>query len=80
MNGFNEWRRKLMHEGHVPLPHDHFIRLLLTDMNREINKYAKNQHIPRSKEKFESSSQRAADIKEFKKLVKSKKKEAYAIS
>ena len=44
--GFNEFRRDLMRQKVFNLPHKHFIRLMIIDNKRSIDKYIKDQHIP----------------------------------
>ena len=45
---FNDFRRDLMKKQVFPLPHNHFIRLMMIDNRRSIDKYIKDQHIPES--------------------------------
>lgn len=60
---FNEWRRELMDNGSIPLPHPQIVKLQLIDQNREISKLEQNQHIPEIAVKLKSAHKRHADIK-----------------
>ena len=44
--GFNQFRRNLMRNKVFDLPHSHFIKLMIVDNRRSIDKYIKDQHIP----------------------------------
>ena len=44
--GFNQFRIDLMKNQVLNIPHKHFIRMLLIDNRRSIDKYIKDQHIP----------------------------------
>ena len=44
--GFNNFRRDLMKNKVLDLPHAHFIKLMMVDNRRSIDKYIKDQHIP----------------------------------
>lgn len=68
---FDLWRKSLMSEGKIKLPHRHFIGLLLKDYRRQIDKYIKGQHIPQNEHKLKIISKEESDIKTFmKKLIK----------
>ena len=43
---FNNFRRNLMKKKVFKLPHSHFIKLMIVDNRRSIDKYIKDQHIP----------------------------------
>ena len=45
-DAMNDFRRELMQNKVLKLPHKHFIRLMLIDNRRSIDKYIKDQHIP----------------------------------
>ena len=45
-DAFNEYRRELMRQQVIDLPHSHFVRLMMIDNRRSIDKYIKDQHIP----------------------------------
>ena len=45
-DAYNDFRRELMKQKVFNLPHQHFIRLMMIDNRRSIDKYIKDQHIP----------------------------------
>ena len=45
-DSFTTFRRELMKKKVFDLPHPHFIRLMMIDNRRSIDKYIKDQHIP----------------------------------
>lgn len=76
-NSFNEWKRQLMIQQVLKVPHKHFVRFMLVDNQREIDKYTKNQHIPQLKHKLDVVTQYAQDVRLFMKKVEKMGSKAY---
>lgn len=74
--GFNQFRRKLMQERVFALPHSHFIRLMMIDNRRSIDKYIKDQHIPENAVKL--TKHQTID-KNLKLAIKNIEKKGYAV-
>lgn len=68
--GFNEFRCNLMREGVIGLPHEHFIKIMINQNQKLIDKYAQLQHNPNHEALYKKSIQKDKDLKQVKQLLK----------
>jgi len=68
--GFAEFRRNLVLDGHIKLPHEAFMKLMLINTQRLIDKYALDQHIPERAIKLKARQEDFKAIKDFQALLK----------
>lgn len=74
--GFNQFRLDLMRNKVFELPHSHFIRLLIIDNKRSIDKYIKDQHIPENAVRL--TKHQSID-KNLKSAIRNIEKRGYAV-
>lgn len=74
---FNQFRKQLVLDGHIDLPHQHFIKLMILRNKPLINKYAKQQHEITGKMKYEEAIEFENSLKEVSKQVKEQGLKAY---
>ena len=75
-DAYNEFRRNLMKEKVFDLPHEHFIKLMMIDNRRSIDKYIKDQHIPESAVKLSKYQNIGRNLKT---AIQNIKKKGYSV-
>lgn len=76
-DAFNEFRSKLMKEGYINLPHEHFIKLMLIENQKLIDKYAQLTHNPNHEALYKKAVQKDKDLKQVMKDLKAEGAEVY---
>ena len=74
---YNEFRRMLMLEGHIDLPHEHFITVMILDNQKLIDKYAQLQHNPNHEALYKRAVEKDKFLKQAKQAIKKHGREAY---
>jgi hypothetical protein len=74
---FNEFRCMLMREGALDLPHEHFIKIMIQDNQKIIDKYAQSQHNPNHQVLYNNAIQKDKDLKAVKQALKKQGREYY---
>tara|TARA_Y100000114_G_C11733570_1_gene314933 strand:- start:391 stop:1053 length:663 start_codon:yes stop_codon:yes gene_type:complete len=59
---FDLWKIKLMIDGYIQLPHDHFMELEIIQARKHPDRYISQQHLPEVKTKLEELYKRIADM------------------
>ena len=67
--GLAEFRRHLVLDGHIKPPHEAFIKLMLINAQRIIDKYSLDQHIPERALKMKAKQEDYKSIKSFMALL-----------
>jgi len=67
--GFAEFRRELVLNGHIKPPHPAFMKLMLINTQRIIDKYSLDQHIPERAIKLKAKQEDYKAIKDFQSLL-----------
>jgi hypothetical protein len=67
---FNEFRCQLMREGALDLPHEHFIKLMINENQKLIDKYSQLQHNPNHAALYKNAIQKDKDLKQAKQALK----------
>ncbi len=75
-DAFNVFRRELMKQKVFNLPHQHFIRLMMIDNRRSIDKYIKDQHIPENAVKLTKHQNIDKNLKQ---AIRNIEKRGYAV-
>lgn len=65
-DAFNMFRCELMREGAIAPPHKHFIKILILDNQKLIDKYAQLQHNPNHEALYKKAIQKDKDLKQAK--------------
>lgn len=68
--GFDEFRTKLMRDGYLNPPHEHFIKLMLIENQKLIDKYAQLVHNPNHEALYNKAIQKDKDLRVVLKLLK----------
>ena len=63
--GYDEFRKNLVRDGHIKVPHIHFIRVLLNENSRIISKYSQSQHNPNHQVIYNKAVRYQEDLKVF---------------
>ena len=74
---YNEFKRELVANGVIDIPHQHFIKLLIHETRPLIDKYANLLHTPTGQQKYEDALQRVQILEEQIELLKTKGKDLY---
>lgn len=74
---FNDFRRKLIVDGIIDLPHDHFVRLILRRNNSLLNRLSGQLHNPSSKARYEKAELYSKQVKQASDLIKKQGVKAY---
>lgn len=61
---FNDFRNSLMREGYLNPPHEHFIKLMIQENAKVLNKYAQLQHNPNHEALYKKALQKDIDLKQ----------------
>tara|TARA_R100000406_G_C3105276_1_gene123014 strand:+ start:357 stop:998 length:642 start_codon:yes stop_codon:yes gene_type:complete len=77
-DSYNDFRKNLVRDGHIALPHLHFIRVLLNANRKLINKYSQLTHNPNHKAMYNKALQKDKDLKEAIKKIKDEGVDYYA--
>ena len=76
---FNEFRKSLMIDQHVSLPHPAIIQLLLIDQNKTISKYEQSQHTPEGAARLKAAYKKYDDIEKASQRITTKREKAYVV-
>lgn len=75
--GFNDFRRMLVVNGHIQPPHKHFIRLMLSKIESTITRCSGDLHNPASKARYEKALLYEKQVKQAKEQIIKHGKKAY---
>ncbi len=59
---YNAWRKSLIVDGHVELPHDHVLQLMDIEYQEKINATSKDQHLPHMAKRKKDCEQKHKDL------------------
>ncbi len=76
-NSYNEFRCQLMREEHLSLPHEHFIKIMINDNQKLIDKYAQLQHNPNHEALYLKAVSKDKDLKQAKQALKKQGVQVY---
>ena len=76
-DGLIEFKRNLMRTGVIAPPHEHFIKLMILDNQRLIDKYAQLTHNPNHEALYKKAVQKDKDLKQAKQALKKNGVDAY---
>lgn len=76
-DSFNEFKRTLILNGVIQIPHEHFVRLLLHQNKTKINRLANQLHNPSSKARYEEALEFEKQVKQAKEELKKNGIKAY---
>ena len=74
---YREFRVQLMREGVLNLPHEHFIKLMIQENAKILNKYAQLQHNPNHEALYQKALQKDKDLKQALEDLKKEGVEVY---
>lgn len=69
-DGFNQFRCSLMRDGVITPPHEHFIKIMINDNQKLIDKYSQLQHNPNHEALYKKAIQKDKDLKQVKQALK----------
>ena len=69
---FNRWRLELMVNGHIDIPHDHFMELALIDIKKRPDRYINQQHLPEVKTRLVTMYKKIEDMETARQSILSK--------
>ena len=76
-SAFNEFKRNLMLQGVIELPHEHFTRLILHRNKNKINRLSNQLHNPSSKARYEEAIEFEKQVKQARDQIKKHGVKAY---
>jgi len=74
---YNEFRTMLMRDGYLNLPHEHFIKLMIQENSKVLNKYAQLQHNPNHEALYQKALKKDTDLKQALEDLKKEGVEVY---
>ena len=70
---FANWRRELIIQGHIKPPHPHIIKKKIMELQRNIEKKIRSQHIPEMKKRLDELEKTKGVMNELLKNAKNGK-------
>ena len=68
-NAYNDFRCQLMRDGTLNPPHEHFIKLMIQENQKLIDKYSQLQHNPNHEALYHKAVQKDKDLKQAKQAL-----------